>query len=214
MNVSCLTDSEQATRSRMLSTTAGLLQAQGYHGTGLNQILAVAKAPRGSMYHHFPGGKEQLAIESLQKSRAWVTRGVHAAIEHGGTDARAGLRVFVEAFARQLEESDFAQGCPIATVALESSTLTDPLRGACADAYAEWQALFAERLAAIEPDRRRADALATLVLAAIEGALVLSKCRRDATPLRLVGKQLDAVLAARVAEPVRRRANPRRRRKP
>ncbi len=187
-------EADRATRSRMLLTTSKLLQTQGYHGTGLSQILETAEAPRGSMYHHFPGGKEQLAIEALAKSQAWVTRAVEAAFVRAGGDARRGLREFVEAYAQQLEQSDFAEGCPFATVALESSALPQTIRRACKEAYAAWHALFASRLAQTM-NVQRASTTATLVLAAIEGALVLSKASRSAAPLRSIGKELDALLA-------------------
>src|SRR5438093_8805032 len=104
------TDKERATRSRVLLATSRLLQTRGYHGTGLAQILSEANAPRGSMYFHFPGGKEQLAVEALRKSEAWITRAMTAALEAGRVDVRTGIRAFIEAFARQLERSEFAEG--------------------------------------------------------------------------------------------------------
>lgn len=202
-------ETERATRSRMLLTTSRLLQTQGYHGTGLSQILAEAAAPRGSMYFHFPGGKEELAVEALRKSQAWVTRAMEAAFERGGGDVRAGLRSFVEAFTRQLTASDFAEGCPFATVALESAALPDAVRRACDDAYAGWHTMIAERIGVVEPDRKRAASLATLVLAAFEGALVLAKARRDIAPLRAVSSQLDSILS----KPVRKRPHTTKRRR-
>jgi TetR/AcrR family transcriptional regulator, lmrAB and yxaGH operons repressor len=186
---------DQATKSRMLLATSKLLQTQGYHGTGLNQILADADAPRGSMYFHFPGGKEQLAASALEKSEAWVTRALSAAFERCGDDVAAGLRAIIETFALQLERSNFAEGCPFATVALESSGLPKSLRQACGDAFGHWHAILAERLLLIERDVDRAASLATLVLAAIEGAMVLSKAHADATPLRHIAEQLDALLS-------------------
>ncbi|MCA1834050.1 MAG: TetR/AcrR family transcriptional regulator [Actinomycetota bacterium] len=186
---------DHETRSRMLAAASRLLQMQGYHGTGLSQILAVAEAPRGSMYHHFPGGKEQLAVEALTASQAWVTRAVERAFARGGGDARRGVREFIDAFAQQLETTDFAEGCPFATVALESTALPKTIRRACKESYAAWHALFASHLAR-SMNVQRAYAMATLVLAAIEGALVLSKASRSAAPLRSVGKELDALLAS------------------
>ena len=185
---------EQATRSRLLATTARLLQTQGYHGTGLNQILAEAAAPRGSLYFHFPGGKEQLAADALSKSEAFINRAFAAAFERCGPDVAAGVGTIIEGFARQLEHSNFAEGCPFATVALESAALPDSLRRACGAAFGRWQAMLAERLGVIEPDVNRAKALANLVLAAIEGGMVLAKAQANAAPLRQVADQLAVLL--------------------
>jgi TetR/AcrR family transcriptional repressor of lmrAB and yxaGH operons len=201
-------EEEQATRARMLRTASRLLTTQGYHGTGLSQVLAEAPAPRGSLYFHFPGGKEQLAIEALHKSEAWVTRAVRAALDRdGGGDLRAGLRAFFDAFARRLEATGFTEGCPFATVALESGGLSDAVRRACADAYAGWHALFAARLAALVAPAR-AVSLATLILSSIEGALVLAKAHRDAGALRAVADELDGLLAALPPRSSRPRTSP------
>jgi TetR/AcrR family transcriptional repressor of lmrAB and yxaGH operons len=178
----------------MLVATSKLLQTQGYHGTGLNQILAEADAPRGSMYFHFPGGKEELAVAALGKSAAWVTQALETALERAGNDVAAGLRSVIEMFARQLERSHFAEGCPFATVALESSALPKSLRQACGEAFDHWQALLTQRVRAIEPDKKCAATLATLILAAIEGGMVLAKAQADATPLRQIADQLDVLL--------------------
>ena len=186
-------EAEQATRSRLLRITSKLLQTQGYHGTGLNQILKESQAPRGSLYFHFPGGKEQLAVEALETSAAWVTRAMRGTLESSGDDTRAGLRAIAEIFAVQLERSNFAEGCPFATVALESSSLPDSLRRTCGAAFGDWQALLAGHLARVESDQSRAASLATLVLVAIEGAMVLAKARRDAAPLRQIGAVFDSL---------------------
>jgi AcrR family transcriptional regulator len=192
----------------MLRAAGKLMQTQGFHGTGLSQILAEAEAPRGSLYFHFPGGKEQLAVEALQQSSDWVGRALAAAFDRAGGDVRAGLRAFAAAFAEQLEQSAFAEGCPVATVALETSILPPAIRRVCEESYASWHGVVRSRLVAAGATPARADKLATLYLAAIEGALVLAKARRDAEPLRLVAQQLEPLLA----DALSRRARPGRRR--
>lgn len=186
-----------------------LLQIQGYHGTGLAQILSEAGAPRGSLYFYFPGGKEQLALEALEASHAAIMSRLRAAFEAEGDDVRAGLRRFVDQFATQLQDSDFARGCPIATVVLESSGLPDSLRRACEETYRDEEALVAERLAALEPDPRRAAQLAGLIQSVVLGGIVLAKAKRTSQPLRDAITQLDEMLGAVPTGARRRTAEPR-----
>lgn len=171
------------TRDRVLRTAARLFRTQGYHATGLNQILAEGGAPKGSLYFHFPGGKEQLAVESLQLSGGEFR-------DHLG---QAGsLDEALQLLGKRLVESDFKDGCPIATVALDAAGESEQIRGACDDAYRSWETViagFLERQGI--PD---SSALAITVLAAIEGALLLARTRKDLTPLIQVGNHLNLLL--------------------
>jgi len=181
------------TRGRMIDTAARLLQAQGYHGTGLGQVLAEARAPKGSLYFHFPGGKEELAAEALRRSaESW--REAVLAVVHAAPSPLDAIRAVCELLATHLEASEFRDGCPIATVALEAAPTSQPLHEACAEAYRTWEGVIEERLRGEGMPAARAERIATLVLAAIEGALVLSKAARSATPLRKVGTELPALL--------------------
>ena len=183
------------TRGRMIDTTARLLQAQGYHGTGLGQVLAEAKAPKGSLYFHFPGGKEELAAEALRRS-AGEGREAVLAVVVAAPSPFAAIKSVCELLASRLEASDFVDGCPIATVALEAAPTSQMLHEACAEAYRTWEGVIEDRLRAEGVPAARAERIATTVLAAIEGALVLSKAARSATPLRRVGAELPALLSA------------------
>jgi TetR/AcrR family transcriptional regulator, lmrAB and yxaGH operons repressor len=170
-------------RERMLRTAAKLFRTQGYHATGLNQVLTEGGAPKGSLYFHFPGGKEQLAVESLQLSGG----------EFGRQLSQAGsLDEALELLAHNLIESDFKDGCPIATVALDAAADSEQIRHACDEAYRSWEKVIADFLArhGVEDSQ----ALATTVLAAIEGALLLARTRKDLTPLTQVGKHLKLLV--------------------
>lgn len=180
----------------MIETTALLLQTHGYHGTGLAQILSAASAPRGSLYFHFPGGKEQLALEALKASHEDIVGRLRAAFDAEGDDFRAGLRRFAGELAAQLEDSDYARGCPIATVVLESAGLPDSLRRACEETYRVERELIAARIAGSGADPARAARLAGLIQSVILGGIVLAKAQRGAAPLREAAAQLDALLDA------------------
>lgn len=179
------------TRDRVLRTTAELFRAQGYHATGVNQVLAEAGAPKGSMYFHFPGGKEQLAAEAVALAGQDLCAGLAAAMA-AASDPGEALDGVVTLLGAHLEATDFREGCPIATVALDAAAQSEAIRAACATAYESWQDVLAAHLrAAAVPDP---DATATVVIAAVEGALLLARTRRDLAPLHTVGARLRALL--------------------
>ncbi|MFC6881996.1 MULTISPECIES: TetR/AcrR family transcriptional regulator [Actinomadura] len=175
------------TRERVLRTAAELFQRQGYHGTGLTQVLAESRAPKGSLYFHFPDGKEQLAAESVALSGRELAQALRAAAGEA-SDGRAGIVALGEYFARALEESDFSKGCPVATVALETSAASEPIRTACEGAYGDWLDGITEALRGWGvPDSRD---VGELVLSSLQGAVMLARVRRDAGVIRTVTARL------------------------
>jgi TetR/AcrR family transcriptional repressor of lmrAB and yxaGH operons len=181
------------TRQRMLDTAADLFQTQGYHATGLTQLTTAGGAPKGSLYFHFPGGKEQLAAEAVRLSSE-RTGELLRAIVRDAPDAPTAIDRAVDALASFLTESDFRRGCPLATVALDAAAASEPIREACADGYSSWHGVLADDLTGRGLSPERADELATVVLAAIEGGLLLARTRRDVAPLRAVAAHLHATL--------------------
>ncbi|MGW4833452.1 TetR/AcrR family transcriptional regulator [Amycolatopsis japonica] len=176
------------TRQRMLDSAADLFHQQGYHATGLNQLVAAVGAPKGSLYFHFPGGKEQLAAEAIRQSADRLCDQLRT-IAANAPDIVTGIENVVDALATSLEESDFQRGCPLATVALDASGDSEAIRQACADGYKSWHTVIADAL-----DTAKADHLATVVLAAIEGGLLLAKTLHDTAPLRAIAPHLRATL--------------------
>ena len=180
--------SGKASRERFLEAAGELLQERGYYGTGLNEILARSGAPRGSLYHHFPGGKDELVIEALRVSGASLGAQLREILAMA-TDARSGLRAIFETFRTILHDSDFRKGCPVAAVAQETAGDHDEIRTACAAIYAAWEVELAGALQIpVTPDAR-------LLLSILEGALLLAKTRRDVTYLDLAETQLLSRLA-------------------
>lgn len=180
-------------RARFVETTATLLRQQGYHATGLSQIVKRSGAPKGSLYFHFPGGKEALAEAALEHSGEHMHQNLHALVAQAQSPAEA-IRAVTGALADELLASDYLDGCPVATVVLEAAGQSAPLQAICSRSYARWQTLIEDYLQAsgFEPDR--AQSMANLVLCAIEGALLLSRAHRDTTPLRAVGEQLAGLV--------------------
>lgn len=175
----------------MLTTARHLLQTQGYNATGLNQILKVSGTPKGSLYHHFPGGKEQLAVEAIEAAAKEMGGKIYAAFE-ATSNFHDAMELVIDNGSRELEESNYECGCPIATVALEATP--GPVLEACSAAFQGAQKILESRMLmeGFPPDR--AESLATLMFAAYEGALILSRTQRDATPLRRLKSTLDQLL--------------------
>jgi TetR/AcrR family transcriptional repressor of lmrAB and yxaGH operons len=190
------------TRTRLIETTARLLQHRGYHGTSLNDILEASGAPRGSLYFHFPGGKDELAIEATRGAVDLATRELQEALAQARTPAQ-GVRAYVDAAARLLRETDYTFGCPVAPVILDAAGDVEDLAGLCKQAFRTWAEMLCQAFVAAGMPARRADALALLVIAAIEGMLLLARAERDCAALTTVAAELEAIIAA--ALPRRRR---------
>lgn len=174
------------TKDRIMDSTAELFRRQGYTGTGIKQILAAANAPFGSLYHFFPGGKEQLGAETILSSGQLYME-LFATIAVQAPDVLSAVSDFFTGAARTLEETDYADACPIATVALEVASTNEPLREACAEVFDAWingaSAYFAA--AGIEPQKARELALSMLCL--LEGAFIFCRAIRSTESLHVAG---------------------------
>ena len=183
------------TRARMLETTARLLQHRGYYGTSLSEILAESGAPRGSLYFHFPGGKDQLVVEATRAAVEETTAALRETLAGAASPAR-GVRAFAEAVAGLMRESGYTFGCPVAPVILDATGGLDELAELCRGASEEWVRLLRGSLATAGVPEPRADALALLVVASIEGLLLVARAYRDCGPILVVAAELETVVAA------------------
>lgn len=188
------------TRERILESSGELFRRQGYMGTGVKQILAEASAPFGSLYHFFPGGKSELGAETVRRSGLLygLLLGEFAGPE---VELVTGIRAFFAGAAETLVETDYADACPIATVALETSSTDEELRRACADVFTAWIEGGTERFVMEGLTRAEARRLVIEMIAGLEGAFVLSRALRSTEPVELAGEaaaaSIEAALAAR-----------------
>jgi TetR/AcrR family transcriptional repressor of lmrAB and yxaGH operons len=186
------------TREQIINTTSELLERQGYHATGLNQIVQVSGAPKGSLYYYFPEGKEELTAEAIMRSGRELAEHVRRELA-GIEDAAEAIQRFVANLAEHVHASDCRGGAPIAAVALETASTNDRLAAACQEAYRQMQSAFEEKLFAGGYDEVSAGELATFIVAAIEGGIVLARAHRSADALRQMGRELGCLLRARRA---------------
>jgi TetR/AcrR family transcriptional regulator, lmrAB and yxaGH operons repressor len=181
------------TRKKMLVSAAQVMRERGAAGVTIDEVLARSGAPRGSVYYHFPDGRNQILTEALRYSGDSITTMIDDA---AGWGARALLREFVEFWERLLTEGDFTAGCPVVAAAIGSDA--DPKLSAEAGAIlGRWCTALTRAFANDGFDDTDATSLAVMSIAALEGAVVLSRSTRSTDPLRQVGEQLEFLIKAR-----------------
>jgi AcrR family transcriptional regulator len=182
-----------STKDRILDTTTDLFRRYGYNGTGLKQIVANANAPFGSIYHFFPGGKEQLGDETIRRAGEMYGELV-AAVFDAAPDAVTGTSDVFTGAAEVLRETDYLDPCPVATVALEVASANDRLRQATADVFESWIDGATERYAAAGIAEARAREIGIALICALEGAFVLGRALRSTEPLEIAGRAVTALV--------------------
>jgi len=180
----------QGTRDRLLSSAIHLLARHGLEGTGSAALLDACGTTKGSLYHFFPGGKHQVVAEALSLYSESLLSGLMRRFDEAPTSGQA-LASFIESVARHQQREGFAGSCPIAAVALDVPR-NDPLGEHCHQLLGHWALALAEKLSPAEPSAGLD--LAEWVIATFEGALLMSKVRQSATPLRLAADQLRRAL--------------------
>jgi len=166
------------TRARLLDAARDLAETGGYFQAGLSQITADSGAPRGSVYFHFPGGKDQIITEALGRSGEEIA----GLIARAPAATAAGLvSTLIDMLADRLEDSGWRKGCPVATIALDVASRNDAIQQACSAAYSAWEQALRDRL--LGYGSGNAGEAAATVLALIEGALILARTHRSREPL-------------------------------
>lgn len=171
------------------------MEAQGFHATGMSEIIQASGAPRGSLYYYFPDGKEGLAAEAIARTGEAIAERIRAGLAPTGCLASA-IAALTEQIAAGVESSCFRAGGPLTTVAMETATTSERLNQACRAAYNRLSGAFAESLVKAGHPPERAAELAEFITAAIEGGIILSRTYHSGDPLRRIGRQIGALLAA------------------
>lgn len=186
------------TKERILYAAAELFRRRGYAGTGLKQISQTARAPFGSLYHHFPGGKEQLGDEVIRQAGEFYRVLVESVFEPE-QDIVAGIRAVFDGAAETLQLTDYQDACPIAAIALEVASTNERLRGATANVFESWIVSGTRRFIAAGFSETRARELAIGLICALEGAFVLSRASRNTAALGIAGRMLADSVARELA---------------
>jgi TetR/AcrR family transcriptional repressor of lmrAB and yxaGH operons len=168
-------------RADLVAATGRLLRRQGYSGTSVSDFLQASGAANGSLYHHFPGGKEQLACAAIEAAAAQVEDALQRTLG-AGEDIVSATQAWLDGLIAALE-ADPRDGCPVAPTAIDAAGVSDALRAAAAGAFSRWSNVFEEALARTRPADVAA-AQARVILSAIEGALLLDRTARGTAHLR------------------------------
>lgn len=181
-------------RERMLNSAIELFQRNGVAGTALSDIVEHSGAPRGSLYHYFPEGKSQIAAEATaQAGRRLGAMITVLTVEHGPVET---IRSIIDHFRRQFVDSDYTAGCPAAPGALEGGAAGGEAQRAAGEVFTAWESAIATALWQHGLATAQAEALATLLISSVEGALVLGRAQRSTRAL----DRVEAALVARVGE--------------
>jgi AcrR family transcriptional regulator len=184
------------TKDRIMEAGAELFRRNGYTGTGLKQIVTMANAPFGSLYHFFPGGKEQLGEEVIRTSGMMYIE-LFAIFFGPADDLVSGVKACFAGAAGTLRETDYADACPIATVALEVASTNEPLRKATADVFTAWIEAGTKSFVKFGLTEDAARQFTIALVTSLEGAFVLSRSLRDTEPLEVASATI--VTAAKAA---------------
>ena len=178
-----------STRDRILTATNELFRRNGFNGTSIKQITIAAQVPMGSLYHFFPGGKDQLAREAIETSGPAYQQ-LFEMIADEAASPSAAISDFFAGAAEVLEATDFIDICPIGTVAREVASTNDTLRLSTSKVFASWIAAMTARLQAAGIPGPEATGLATTVVASLEGGFMLARAARDTAPLLAIGRAI------------------------
>lgn len=178
-------------RQRALTTAERLFRTQGYAATGLTQLLEESGAPKGSFYFHFPGGKEQLALEVLDAYGASVASALRAMAERS-RDPNGFVRTLCRSIGQEMEASGWTLGCAAQALANEMAAASPDFERAVSKVFESWIAIVADVLVQQHGDRHRARRQAVALIAALEGARTLARAFGSAEPFRAVAEQATA----------------------
>jgi TetR/AcrR family transcriptional repressor of lmrAB and yxaGH operons len=180
-------------RGAIIRAAATLFRRNGYAATGINEIAELAGAPKGSLYHYFPDGKDQIGEAAVRFAGKLVIATLEK-LEQEHKSAAAMMQAYCRLLAGWMAKSGFRDGCPISTTVLESVPQSPGIALAGREAFAAWQAVIARALLRDGFSKGEARRLSTFAVSSIEGALILARVESGSEPIEDVGRSLASVL--------------------
>jgi AcrR family transcriptional regulator len=184
----------------MVISAAQLIRRAGVTATGMRDVVAHAQAPRGSLQHYFPGGKEQLVNEAVEWGGRYASGRIGRFL--AAMSRPSPSRLFTAMVHQWIEEfltNGFGSGCPVAAATVDCADSTESTRAAAAAAFAEWRRPVAQALAEMGVPPGKAESLAILMISALEGAIVIARAEQDVRALTTVARELEPLLDSSVA---------------
>jgi AcrR family transcriptional regulator len=190
-----MADATQPPRDRMVYSAAQLVRERGVAATGVRDVVDRAAAPRGSFQHYFPGGKDQLVPEALLWSGDFAAQWVASYVDGVRRPTPSGLFThMVSPWKNEFSTRGFERGCPVNAAAADLAGGDSPVNAPLREALARWEEAIVVALVRMGIPMRRARRLATLMLSALEGAILLARVHRDVRPLTTVAGELGPLL--------------------
>ena len=177
------------TRPRIIEAALTLIRGKGYGGTTISEIVEASGAPRGSVTFHFRGGKEEIALEVVELMTARILADVDRASQAATTPAEV-LTAQLSEIADVLECSEFSDSCPVSPITIELGQASDEVREACMRFFAAWREALTQKMAERGMDVDDARRIASLMVYATEGALVVCRAERSLAALRQVSDEV------------------------
>nr|CRL72382.1 transcriptional regulator [Mycolicibacterium komanii] len=183
-----------STRTNMLIAAAEVMRERGAAGVTIDEVLTRSGAPRGSVYYHFPDGRNQILREALRFAGEAITKEIDEAAAKGGMHL---VRSFVAFWEELLVESEFAAGCPVVAAAIGSADDEPQLTTVAGSIFGHWRDALTRAFVSDGFDESDAASLAITCIAALEGAVVLCRSTRSVDPLRDVAQQVEFLIRSR-----------------
>lgn len=182
-------------RTAIVDAAVTLFRQKGYSATGINDIVGLAGAPRGSVYHYFPAGKAAIGEAAVREAGRRVCETV-TALAAEAPDAGALVKAHARLLAQWMARSGWRDGAPMATVLLESAPGDPAITAAGLAAQTEWRRIIEGKLVADGFAPARAERLAVMAVALLDGALIQVRVAESGAPLLAAAEEFDALLAA------------------
>jgi TetR/AcrR family transcriptional regulator, lmrAB and yxaGH operons repressor len=181
------------TKSLIIDNATTLFQKKGYNGVGLNEILKVCKITKGSLYHHFPNGKEELLIACLRLMNETITTEM-AGIFQQYPSTQTATAATIEFMLDEFERDGMITGYTFSSIVYEMASLSEPVRNACAASFSKIQMIVSNKLVEDGFSKETADSIALMLVASIEGGILLCLTHKTSEPLKTVLRGLPNLL--------------------
>lgn len=182
-----------STRENFIETASRLFETKGYYATGLNEILKESGSPKGSLYYHFPKGKEELALEAIKLAGEKMRKNISSTLDNFRDPVEA-IVCNIDKLATTIDNEQKHTDITISLISLETYSTSDILRKACEDIFISLKCIYAEKLVESGMNKERACELGEVIVAMIEGGITLSLTMENSNSLRFIAKQIPIIL--------------------
>ncbi|MEH7255284.1 TetR/AcrR family transcriptional regulator [Neobacillus niacini] len=181
------------TKSLIIEIATALFQKKGYIGVGLSEILKACNISKGSLYHHFPNGKEELLIACLDSLKETITKDIEHIFRRYTTTKEA-TKEMIEKLIATFETEGTITGYTFSSIVSEMASLSDPVRNACAQLYQQIQGIYLNKLLADGFSTETAYSIAVVMTASIEGGMMLCLTQKTSEPLKIISERLPNLM--------------------